>query len=247
LGVTTFRFDVWTRQWSDRTLHHNGWVETAHQQGINTLTGCFVTRVFFVKGRITEADARRLGSTLLADTVIEDFAVASVPNGAPPIPLAADHIIEVTLLPGVTDPAAENLVRAAHQLGMTGVEQAATGQRYLLRGRLSPDDLQRLAASVLSNPVIQRYRIDSPINPPFVPHQAVDDTVEVIPLRAEDDDELLAISAARRLALDLAEMQAIRAYYQREGRDPTDVELEMIAQTWSEHCVHKTFRATITY
>jgi phosphoribosylformylglycinamidine synthase II len=42
-------------------------------------------------------------------------------------------------------------------------------------------------------------------------------------------------------------MQAIQRYYGQERRDPTDVELEMLAQTWSEHCVHKTFKATIDY
>ncbi|NJM30805.1 MAG: hypothetical protein HC855_12535, partial [Rhizobiales bacterium] len=69
--------------------------------------------------------------------------------------------------------------------------------------------------------------------------------VERIPIRDADDAGLLEISKARRLALDLAEMRAVQAYYQRENRDAADVELEMIAQTWSEHCVHKTFRAKI--
>ena len=49
------------------------------------------------------------------------------------------------------------------------------------------------------------------------------------------------------LALSLAEMEVIQQYYQEEGRDPTDVELETLAQTWSEHCVHKTFKAVIDY
>ena len=42
-------------------------------------------------------------------------------------------------------------------------------------------------------------------------------------------------------------MQAIRDYFREEERDPTDAELEMLAQTWSEHCVHKTFKALIDY
>ena len=49
------------------------------------------------------------------------------------------------------------------------------------------------------------------------------------------------------MALNLAEMQAIRDYFRSEDREPTDAELEMIAQTWSEHCIHKTFRAKIDY
>ena len=47
------------------------------------------------------------------------------------------------------------------------------------------------------------------------------------------------------LALNLAEMCAIRDYFAAAGRQPTDLELETLAQTWSEHCVHKTFRALV--
>ena len=77
--------------------------------------------------------------------------------------------------------------------------------------------------------------------------QGADDTVETVALTACDDAGLEAISHERRLALDLAEMRAIQAYYRGQGRQPTDVELEMLAQTWSEHCVHKTFKALVSY
>src|SRR4029453_5718664 len=89
--------------------------------------------------------------------------------------------------------------------------------------------------------------IDRSIDAPFFPYQRADGTVEAISLSSAGDDMLRQISAERRLGLDLAEMQAIRAYYHEERREPTDVELEMLAQTWSEHCSHKTFRATISY
>src|SRR5207247_5017069 len=84
---------------------------------------------------------------------------------------------------------------------------------------------------------------------PFVPAQTADGVagayLETISVCDVDDAGLQAISSERRLALDLAEMQAIRHYYQQEDRDPTDVELETLAQTWSEHCVHKTFRSAV--
>ena len=60
-----------------------------------------------------------------------------------------------------------------------------------------------------------------------------------------DDDSLLSLSFERRLALDLSEMKAIQAWSIAKERKITDVELEMIAQTWSEHCVHKTFKVDI--
>lgn len=71
--------------------------------------------------------------------------------------------------------------------------------------------------------------------------------VGTIPLRDATDDELLDISRRGTLSLNLTEMRAVQAYYRSKGRDATDVELETIAQTWSEHCVHKTFRGVIEY
>ena len=62
-------------------------------------------------------------------------------------------------------------------------------------------------------------------------------------MRGSSDEKLLALSQERRAALDLEEMRAVQRYCESEGRDLTDIEFEMIAQTWSEHCVHKTFKA----
>ena len=71
--------------------------------------------------------------------------------------------------------------------------------------------------------------------------------VELIDLREADDAGLEAISQEWQLALNLQEMQAIQTYYQQEGRAATDAELKMLAQTWSEHYVHMTFKAIIDY
>jgi len=71
--------------------------------------------------------------------------------------------------------------------------------------------------------------------------------VHPIPISSMNDDQLLTLSKQGLLALNLDEMQTIQRYYRELGREPTDVELETLAQTWSEHCSHKTFRATIHY
>jgi phosphoribosylformylglycinamidine (FGAM) synthase-like enzyme/phosphoribosylformylglycinamidine (FGAM) synthase PurS component len=73
------------------------------------------------------------------------------------------------------------------------------------------------------------------------------DSVNTIPLTAMSDEELMEVSRRGMLALNLEEMRAIQRYYRERGREPSDVELEMLAQTWSEHCSHKTFKATIDY
>lgn len=249
------------RRIGNHSTNGGHFISTAHQLGIAGVTGCQVVRLFFLHGRLTLEEVEWLSRELLADPVTEAVEIWSPENGTWRLNSTATlstqhsalntpkvgHFIDVTLLPGVTDSAAENLVRAAHLLGVTTLERAATGQRYLLEGSPGARDLQRLAVEVFSNPVVQRFSIDCPIAPPFFPFQQADDTVEVIPLREADDATLLAISAARRLALDLAEMRAIQTYFHQDGRDPTDAELEMLAQTWSEHCVHKTFKAPITY
>jgi phosphoribosylformylglycinamidine synthase subunit PurSL len=68
-----------------------------------------------------------------------------------------------------------------------------------------------------------------------------------IPLSNMSNDQLIELSKTGLLSLNLDEMHAIQQHYKEQGREPTDVELETLAQTWSEHCSHKTFKATIDY
>ncbi len=225
-------------------------VHSAHQLGLTGLTTCHPTRLIFLQGNLTQDDVQRLAQELIADPVTEEFTIYDLRFTIENSPFTIHHspfTIETTLLPGVTDPPAENLVRAAHLLGIVELEQAATGERFVLEGDLTAAARHQLANELFANPVIQRTSINQPITPPFFAAQEGDNTVEIVPLGKQDDDHLLIISKERRLALDLAEMQAIQRYFRDEGRDPTDTELEMLAQTWSEHCVHKTFRATIDY
>src|SRR5437763_1860402 len=71
--------------------------------------------------------------------------------------------------------------------------------------------------------------------------------VKQVPILSAEDSTLLEISRRALLSLNLQEMKAIQSYFDRIGRNPTDVELETIAQTWSEHCKHKTFAGVIEY
>jgi phosphoribosylformylglycinamidine synthase len=69
--------------------------------------------------------------------------------------------------------------------------------------------------------------------------------VNEIEILDKSDEELLKISKDYLLALNLEEMKKVQEYFSKKGRNPTDAELETIAQTWSEHCVHKTFKGVI--
>ncbi|HEY3310655.1 MAG TPA: phosphoribosylformylglycinamidine synthase subunit PurL [Anaerolineales bacterium] len=192
---------------------------------------------------MSQEDLQRLALELLTDPVVQTASWDELP--APTVPLAsAETVLEVALRPGVTDPVAEQIVRAAHELGIEGVKRAATGLRFLIEG-LSEERINLLAKRLLANPVIQRWA-SGQITPAFPEEAASSGAVEIIPIRDLTGSQLLDISKDRRAALELPEMKAIQAYFQAEGRDPTDVEFETIAQTWSEHCVHKTFKARVS-
>lgn len=61
------------------------------------------------------------------------------------------------------------------------------------------------------------------------------------------DAQLLEISLELAIGLNLHEMKKVEVYFTQKGRNPTDVELQTIGQTWSEHCFHKTFKGNIHF
>jgi len=217
-----------------------GLLADAHSLGLASLRAIECHDLYFIEGQPSAAERQRLSEALLTDPVTQTAAWRMAGGAGEDGRLC----LEVALRPGVTDPVAEQITRAARELGLESVARAATGQRYVLHGELSPADRGTLARRLLANPVIQRYAWGE-IEPAFPTAAEASDQVETIALRPLALGELLALSAQRRAALDAAEMQAIRAHFRAEGRDPTDVEFETLAQTWSEHCVHKTFKARI--
>lgn len=219
-----------------------GLLADARALGFTQLTRLECQDLYFVEGQLAERELEQLARRLLCDPVTQLAEWTALPAPSTPEPNGV-VVVEVALRPGVTDPVADELVRAAHELGLTGVRRASTGFRYLIHGA-DDESARRLAQRLLANAVIHRWTIGE-IEPVFPQEAESSGEVESIRLRGVSDDELLEISRRRRAALDLAEMQAIRAYCEREGRDLTDVEFETIAQTWSEHCVHKTFKANI--
>ena len=159
------------------------------------------------------------------------------------------HAFEVAYLPGVTDNEAESIRLGAQRLGLLAPRVVRTLRRY---------QLGENASQTVYNPLIQTMlQLDAAHNTIELrqafytkllqtPEQ-MPPSVAYVALRNANDAELERISRTGILALDLAEMRAIQAFYRAEAREPTDGELETLAQTWSEHCSHKTFRARVMY
>ncbi len=197
--------------------------------------------LYDLDGDLTPHDLRALAD-LLASPPLQRAVIDEAPDASAPLP---PHALEIAPRPGVTDRPAASLLRAAARLLHRPLRAVARSRRLLLRG--DPDAFPQAAAH-LHHPLIARAALGAALPSALVlPPPPPAPLAQRIPLRDLDDDALRDLGAARRLALDDAELRAAQRHFRDLGRDPTDLELEMIAQTWSEHCVHKTFKAEINY
>ncbi len=215
--------------------------------------------LYLLAGSQLDSDAvARLTTELLHDPVIQQATWCTLNTEA----LQADsgnfllpggHYLEIAYRPGVTDNEAESVLEGARRMGISGLEQARALRRYVLPAHIDPQTLTpTLANDLVQTTLIYRHDDDGAARRSLyllllTPPARATARVHQVPLRDVDDAELLRISQTGILALDLSEMQAIQAYFTQIGRNPTDGELETLAQTWSEHCSHKTFKARINY
>jgi phosphoribosylformylglycinamidine synthase len=180
-----------------------------------------------------------------------------------------DWMVEVGFKPGVTDnvgTTAQAVVQDLLNRPLSHSDSVYTSIQYFFRGdRLTREDVERIGRDFLANPLIHTIQV-------FSSEQwndaSVDETVpairEAVNIRVAtydlggSDSDLLRISNEGILSLGLEEMHAIRDYFASGSvkrsrgalglpEQPTDVELECIAQTWSEHCKHKIFAGRVHY
>ena len=219
-----------------------------------------------VKATLSSGELLQSLQDLFTDPIIEQgVANKNILDDSTVFPNPPDLAIMVGFKPGVTDNAAQAALDGFLTIFPEQKEaEIATTMTYLFWDLPSGTDNLWLANN-LHNPMIERAAMATPEHcsnsiwpqlpfphrPPvtFAPPATID--LEV------DDETLLQISEEGLLALNLEEMQAVQAHYRnpeiqtiREGlglppNAPTDVELECLAQTWSEHCSHKIFAAKI--
>ena len=194
--------------------------------------------VYLIDGELSDTQIAELTHELLADPVTQTATIGSQPP-------AADAYIEVQPLPGVMDPDALVIREAIHaQLGVD--VRVQTGERFDFHN-VNQSTAREIAERILANQVIQAIH-ESPYQPAELPRGHDHEfTIVDVPIRELDDAALEKLSREAHLFLSLDEMKEIQKEYQSLGRDPRDIELETLAQTWSEHCVHKTLKSTIRY
>ena len=201
---------------------------------------------YLLEGSIDADEAALLANKLLADSIVEKTVVA--PVGDPLLneaPVDGAILVHVINKPGVMDPVAMSAQQGISDLGI-GVEQVRTFRKYWITG-VDEASVHRLAEKVLANDAIE-LAVHGPLQLEALTMGAASEfELKTIPIRDLDDDGLELLSKDGQLYLTLIEMQTIQQHFQQLDRDPTDIELESVAQTWSEHCSHKTLAGRIAY
>ena len=216
------------------------------QAGATSLRDVRCHHVTYLIGAAERAEAERAARELLTDAITQEYDLRSDTELLPG--LAGYRSLQVLYRPGVMDPVEESTLKGLRDMGIASVEAVRTAKRYFFKGERSAQALLAAAEKTLYNRLIQyvlpeedHHLVDFSHLPGYV------FSLKTVPLCRAADKELLRISRDGQLYLNLDEMRAIRDHFVGLRREPTDCELETIAQTWSEHCVHKTFRGNVAY
>ncbi|MFH0924829.1 MAG: AIR synthase-related protein [bacterium] len=225
----------------------------------------WIRRIYFLDIELTEAELKLVAENLLANPFTQLFSI----NHNLPSP-SFNWSLVVAFKPGVTDNVGNTAKEAVKDIlnivKFPDDKKVYTATQYLFKGQtLSSDSIEGIASGLLANSIIEDIKIQRADEWEL---QSIGDFISKIDLKNiintetidlnVDDKKLMKISKARTLALNLKEMQTIKNYFNQEEiiqerkehdltNNPTDVELEALAQTWSEHCQHKIFNSQIEY
>lgn len=229
------------------------------------LAGCRIIKIFTVDGLTREQAEFLVANAIWHDPILQRINLGPLPCKEP----RPQWFCEIGFRPGVTD----NEGRTARDTAamVLGIPRDSlrvyTAAQYRLvadeNRPLARADAENICRDLLCNELIEHYRVKSfaewQTDGGFTPLPArvlgaASSKVAAIDLSKMDDAGLEHLSRTNTWALNPREMRAIRDYFANAPRachalppNPTDVEMETIAQTWSEHCKHKIFAGKIHY
>ena len=238
--MSQWRFEVFSRE-GFPDVHAQSVLEDITELGLSMVQAVQSAKVFLIEADFDKDFAERVAKELLTDPVCEEYYIG---RSSAPAGLAKATLIEVHLKSGVTDPVAESVMAAVADMGVKA-DHVRTARKYVLLGEISQSQIDIIAKRILANDCIEDCVVGNEAEPPS-PHLEPY-KLEVVrwPICDLDDDDLVALSKEKDLFLNLVEMKTIQNYFQKICREPTDIELETLAQTWSEHCVHKTLKSSV--
>ena len=221
-------------------------VAQAADLGLNPSFGIRTARGYLIEGELDADQMQSAASSLLADSIVESTRLLRVDkNSNGDISEDSSILIHVLPKPGVMDPVAQSALQALTDMSLPATA-VRTVRKYWVDA-LTEDEIASLCKRVLANDSVEQVVLGSlqldrlSIGRPYA------FKLLTVAIREMQDIELEELSRSSQLYLTLVEMQTIQAHFRELGRDPTDIELETIAQTWSEHCSHKTLAGRIAY
>ncbi|MDO8512576.1 MAG: AIR synthase-related protein [bacterium] len=205
--------------------------------GIGSITSVNTRQIYRLEG-LTQEQAYDFAMRILCEPLIQTCST-TLPETEDDAPLLW---YEVAYKRGVMNPAAASIVKTAHDDGLANLIAADTSWTYCFHGNPTQEELERIFSRLLVNATVEQLVTEEPLS---LLTAVIPGPIELVAIREMTDEELTTLSSNRSLFLNLEEMRVIRQYFIELGRDPTDGEIEMLAQTWSEHCCHKIARAKL--
>ncbi len=211
---------------------------------------------FLLQGVLGSDQVRKIANELLSDPIAQRCIATTIGDVSLNQPIDASGtsstvLIHAMLKPGVMDPVAQSTHKMLRDLKYD-VDEVRTFRKYWISScngtnSIEKSVIQRICQKVLSNDSIEQIVV----GPLALDHLDVGSPYQfkltVVPIRELDAESLMHLSKSGQLYLSIAEMETVQAHFCEQHRDPTDIELETIAQTWSEHCSHKTLGGKIEY
>lgn len=252
---------------------HRGQELSGHEKSLLTwfkqyldlnLSQILECKTFLVETKEHVEKLHDLARDVFTDTVIENLHSSLEPNHErykewlSARGFEKPFFIDISFRPGVTDNSAHAAKEALELLPelKSKINSVASGVLYFIEGKnLTKEICEKLAYEKLANTLLHKVTVvegsELSSNNRFqnisFPHVNIQ-AQEALYLDINvNDEQLLEMSEKNCWALSLDELHQVQEYFKVEKRKPTDVEIEIIAQSWSEHCKHKIFAAEIDY
>ena len=221
-------------------------VSGARQLGIGGCARAATAVGWLIEGSLERADVERLATEVLCDRVTEtvrfDHVGGDTLNRGPQ---GLGTVLNVLPRPGVTDPAAQSAMSAMELVGIRPTAVRSLRKYWL--PQLDQADLDCIAWKLLANEAVHEVVIGPLAITQLTRGTPWNFSQTSVRLEGLDDRSFEALSRKLCLALSAIELSTVRDHFQTLGRDPYEIELETIAQTWSEHCCHKTLGCPVDH
>lgn len=212
-----------------------------HDFGLTGVKEIRAVRAYTIAGDFSKDEAVRAAREFLADAVVDIFAV-----DAHVLPAESGLAVETMRKTGVMDPSEDSVKKGLCEIGLKP-EWVKNSKKYIVAGEITEKELEEAAGKLLANEVIEEYEVGHDVKISAPANASYKFVKTEMSLDGLSDEELVEFSTKKQLYMSLPEMKEAQKYFHDLGRTPTDIELETIAQTWSEHCVHKTFKGIVNY